>query len=57
VIELVPAAETEAAAALRAEKRAWLEQHNYRVNVVPAAEVERDVAKVLDALASVLSAL
>jgi len=57
VIELVPAAETEAAAALRAEKRAWLEQHDYRVSVVQAAEVERDVAKVLDALASVLSAL
>jgi len=56
VIDLVPAAEDAAAARLRAEKRAWLEDHGYRVTEVSAAEVERDVAKVLDALATVVPA-
>ena len=57
VIDLVPAAENEAAARLRTEKRAWLAEHDYRVSEVKAADVERDVGKVLDALAGVLSAL
>ena len=57
VIDLVPAAEDEAAARLRADRRAWLEAHGYRVIEVTAAEVERDVAKVLDDLAEVVSAL
>jgi len=57
VIELVPAAENDAAAHLRAEKRAWLAEHDYRVSEVSAAEVEQDVGKVLDALAGELSAL
>ena len=51
VIDLVPQAETEAAARTRAEKRAWLEAHDYRVVEVTAADVERDVGQVLDALA------
>ncbi len=54
VIDLKPAAEDAGAAALRAEKRAWLEAHDYRVVDVSAAEVEREVAKVLDALSVVI---
>ena len=52
VIDLLSEAEDAAAVALRAEQRAWLEAHDYRVVEVRAAEVEQDVAKVLDALAS-----
>ena len=51
VIDLAPQAETGAASRTRAEKRAWLAEHDYRVVEVEAADVERDVAKVLDALA------
>ncbi len=51
VIDLKPAAEDDAAAALRAEKRVWLEAHDYRVVEVKAAEAERDVADVLNELA------
>ncbi len=56
VIDLVPAAEDDAAARLRADKRAWLEAHGYRVNEVRSGEVERDVAGVLDALADAVMA-
>ncbi|HSP50021.1 MAG TPA: TrmJ/YjtD family RNA methyltransferase [Pseudolabrys sp.] len=56
VIDLRPAAEDEVAARARADKRAWLEQHGYRVSEVRAADVERDVAGVLDTLAGLLSA-
>jgi len=56
VIDLLPAAEDEAAARARTDKRAWLEQHDYRVSEVKAVDVERDVAGVLDTLAGVLSA-
>jgi tRNA/rRNA methyltransferase len=55
VIALTPPAENEASAQTHAERRAWLEAHDYRVVEVKAADVERDVAQVLDALA--LSAL
>jgi tRNA/rRNA methyltransferase len=57
VIDLVPVIEDEATTRARADKRAWLEQHGYRVSEVKAADVERDVAKVLDELAGVVSAL
>jgi tRNA/rRNA methyltransferase len=57
VIDLVPKAEDAAAARLRVDKRTWLEAHEYRVVDVRAAEAERDVAKVLDELAGVVSAL
>jgi len=52
VIELVPAAETEAAAKARAERHAWLAAHDYKVIEVRGEDVERDAAKVLDALAA-----
>jgi tRNA/rRNA methyltransferase len=57
VIDLLPATENEAAAHARADKRAWLEQHGYQVSEVKAADVELDVAKVLDELAGVVSTL
>jgi tRNA/rRNA methyltransferase len=59
VIELVPPGEGEgeAAAGLRAEQRAWLQQHDYRVLEARAADLERDVAAVLDQLAGAVSAL
>jgi tRNA/rRNA methyltransferase len=55
VIDLVPAAESEAAAQARADKRAWLIAHDYRVCEVRAEEVEWDVAKVMDALSVVIT--
>jgi tRNA/rRNA methyltransferase len=54
VIDLVPAGEAEDAQRGRAEKRAWLADHDYKVVAVEAAEVERDVAAVLDRLAAAL---
>ena len=57
VIELVPPGEGEAAVGLRADQRAWLQQHDYRVLEVKAADVARDVAAVLDQLAGAVSAL
>ncbi len=51
VIDLKPMAEDAAAARARADKRAWLEARDYRVIEVKAAEAERDVAAVLNALA------
>jgi tRNA/rRNA methyltransferase len=57
VIDLVPANEGDVAVGARAEKRAWLAEHDYRVIEVRGDEVEKDVTKVLDTLAGVLSAL
>lgn len=54
VIDLVPAAETDAAAKVRAQKRAWLSERGYTVVDVPAADVERDIQKVLGELAAVM---
>ena len=54
VIDLKPAAEDDAAAALRADKRAWLEAHDYLVVEVKAAEADHDVAGVLDELHTVI---
>jgi tRNA/rRNA methyltransferase len=54
VIDLKPAQENEAAAALRAEKGAWLEAHGYQVVELRATEVERDAKKVLDDLSAIV---
>ncbi len=54
VIDLAPASEDEAAAHARDGKRVWLEQHGYKVIMVTAAAVDRDLAKVLDQLARVV---
>src|ERR1700712_522707 len=50
-IELVNADETGAIARDRAARRAWLEARGYRVCLLNAADVERDVAGELDRLA------
>src|SRR4051794_27742533 len=51
-IELVNADESEAIKQDRAARKAWLEARGYRVCVLEAAEIERDVAGQLDRLAS-----
>ena len=50
-IELVNAEESEVIAQDRAARRAWLEARGYRVCLLNAADVERDVAGQLDRLA------
>ena len=52
VIELASETDPESMAKVRADKHAWLAAHDYRVVEVKAADVVRDVAKVLDSLAS-----
>jgi tRNA/rRNA methyltransferase len=51
VIDLVPHEESAAAAAARAQKRAWLVEREYRVIEIAAKEVDADPATVLDRLA------
>jgi tRNA/rRNA methyltransferase len=53
VIELVPDEEG-AGAQTRQERRIWLEAHQYRVVDVKVADVERDVACVLDYLSAAI---
>ena len=48
VVDLVPAEETAAAAAARAQKNAWLESHDYTVVPLFAGDVEFDMAAALD---------
>jgi tRNA/rRNA methyltransferase len=55
VIDLVPVDESEAAGKARCERRAWLEQRDYRVVVVQAAEVETDVGAVLERIMAVIA--
>ena len=52
-IEFVPADDVVEAIKARAERRAYLTERNYRVVDVSMAEVEADIAKVLDGLESV----
>ncbi len=54
VIDLMPADESEAAARVRSERRAYLTERGYRVSQVEAGDVERDVAAVLAALATAM---
>jgi tRNA/rRNA methyltransferase len=56
VIDLVPEFDTEEGIQMRAPKRTWLAEHDYRVVEVKADEVEKDLAKVLDELSLVISA-
>jgi tRNA/rRNA methyltransferase len=53
-IDLVPVEESAEAQAARADKRTWLAEHDYRVLEVKAAEVEANVAKVLDELSAAI---
>ena len=55
VIEIIPATENEAAKEQRAPRHRWLAERNYRVIAIPAADVEADMAKVLDELAPVIT--
>ncbi|HKA77264.1 MAG TPA: TrmJ/YjtD family RNA methyltransferase [Pseudolabrys sp.] len=55
VIDLVPPRETEEAARTRAERHAYLVARDYRLCAVKAADVERDVGKVLDELSPVVA--
>jgi tRNA/rRNA methyltransferase len=54
VIDLVPSEESAAAAAARAQKRAWLIERDYRVVAIAAGEVETNVDTVLARLESVI---
>jgi tRNA/rRNA methyltransferase len=53
-IEIVPAGESEEAARARAARRAWLAERGYRVMQAAAAEIEADVAGMIDRLAGEL---
>jgi tRNA/rRNA methyltransferase len=54
VLDLVPAQESAAAAAERANKRAWLAERDYRVIEIAEAELAADTAALLDRLASAI---
>jgi tRNA/rRNA methyltransferase len=56
VIDIVPGPEGERAQTLRDARRRWLHERGYEVVQVSAAEIEDDVAAVLDALARKLAA-
>jgi tRNA/rRNA methyltransferase len=51
VIDMVPQNESAQAAAARTERTAWLEQRDYRVIAIAVAQIEEDLAAVLDRLA------
>jgi tRNA/rRNA methyltransferase len=55
VIDVVPEAESQRAAQARAERHDWLKQRAYRVVEIQQADLQRDVAGVLDSLAAALS--
>ena len=55
-IELVPAGDVAEAIKARAERRAYLTERGYRVVDVAMAEVEADIAQVLDGLESICAA-
>jgi tRNA/rRNA methyltransferase len=54
VIDLVPSDESAAAAKTRTEKNAWLNDHNYTVLGIFAADVESDMATTLDRIAAAI---
>ncbi len=54
VIDLVPADESAAAAAARAQKRDWLEAHDYSVVGIFAGDVESDMAAALERIAQAI---
>jgi tRNA/rRNA methyltransferase len=56
VIDMVPDDESAAAAKARAERIAWLRERDYRIVAVPVAQIEGDLAGVLDRLAAELDA-
>jgi tRNA/rRNA methyltransferase len=54
VIDLVHAPETEEAADMRAAKRIWLAEHDYKIVEVKAGDVEEDLEEVLEKLSLVV---
>src|SRR6476659_7531431 len=56
VLDVVPSAEEETAAAARKQKRAWLVARGYRVIEMPASDVDADVGVALDRLVQNLGA-
>ena len=55
VIEIVPPDESAAAAKNRAEKNAWLNDHDYSVLGIFASDVESDMATTLDRIAAAIN--
>ena len=55
VIDIVPAEESDEAAKVRVQKRAWLKARDYRIFAAASAEIETDCAATLDALAAFLT--
>jgi tRNA/rRNA methyltransferase len=51
VIDLIPTDDSEAAAAARSQKHAWLAERGYRIVPIVAREIESGLAAVLDRLA------
>jgi tRNA/rRNA methyltransferase len=56
VIDVVPDEESAPAAKTRAERIDWLQQRDYRIIVIPVAQIEADLGGVLDRLAGDLAA-
>ena len=54
VVDVVPVDEGLAAAKTRAQKRAWLEAHNYRVLGISAGDIESDLTATLDRIAQAI---
>ncbi|HEX3504999.1 MAG TPA: TrmJ/YjtD family RNA methyltransferase [Xanthobacteraceae bacterium] len=48
VVEILPAEDSEVAAAARGERHAWLKDHDYRIVEVLATEIESDMAAALE---------
>jgi tRNA/rRNA methyltransferase len=55
VIDLIPPDETAAAAQTRAQKNAWLIEHNYKVLGIFARDVDSDMASTLDRIAAAIA--
>jgi tRNA/rRNA methyltransferase len=51
VVDVVPPDESPSAAQERAERRAWLKERGYRLFALPMAQIEQDLAPILDRLA------
>ena len=55
VVDILPEAESEAAARTRAERHIWLRERDYRVIMIRQSELEHDLAAVLDSLHAAVS--
>ena len=55
ILDVTPEQESEAAVRTRADRAKWLTERGYRVVTVKAAEVEKDVGKVLNEIESAIN--